>query len=103
MQLQIPFHQKSEIELIREEVKELRESMHKQRKALFARHGELAKMYVNLTHEFDTLQTSICKNGQRNDQIILNYAQKQYNTMKYGEKCDVFEQFQFFDLPQAAR
>jgi hypothetical protein len=94
--MQLEFKPKSEIELLREEMKELRESLHKQRRALFARHGELAKMYVNLSHEFEVLKASICQNGKKNAEIM----QKWPNFSKNIQKLNVFEQFELFDFQQ---
>jgi hypothetical protein len=49
------------------EVKELAmstyESSNKVRKALFARHGELAKMYLDLHNRFEVIERNLC-NGK---------------------------------------
>jgi hypothetical protein len=50
-----------EIEQLKSEVDKLRLSNEKVRKALFARHGELAKMYMDLHNRLDILESNICK------------------------------------------
>lgn len=51
----------SEIEVLREEIKQVRASNDKVRKGLFARHGELAKLYMETKTRLDILEMNICK------------------------------------------
>ena len=48
---QLEFFEKTDTQLLEERVTEMEKSLHKVRKALFARHGELAKMYLELHEE----------------------------------------------------
>jgi phage shock protein A len=43
------------------QLREMRAQNDKVRKALFARHGELVKMYLEQKHELETLKAAICK------------------------------------------
>lgn len=52
----------SEIEVLREEIRQVRASNDKVRKGLFARHGELAKLYIETKTRLDILEMNICKN-----------------------------------------
>lgn len=45
---------------IEQRLSEMEESLGKVRRALFARHGELAKMYCDLLHEYDILIRTLC-------------------------------------------
>lgn len=47
--------------VLKQEVKDLKESFHKVRKALFAKHGDLAKMYLDLCSRLDIIERGICK------------------------------------------
>jgi len=49
-----------EIELIRKTVLEFKESNDKVRKGLFARHNELAKMYVDMKNRLEIIERGIC-------------------------------------------
>lgn len=51
----------SEIEILREEIRQVRASNDKVRKGLFARHGELAKLYIETKNRLDILEMHICK------------------------------------------
>lgn len=55
------FHEYSEAEITQMQVKELKKSQDKMRKALFARHGELAKCYCNLQARMEIIERNICK------------------------------------------
>lgn len=61
MAQQLLLFPETEEEKIQREFQELKKSCDKVRKAMFARHGELTKMYLQLHHEFETLKASICK------------------------------------------
>ncbi len=58
---QLYLYEQSEEEKIREEIKLLKESMHRVRKGQYARIGDLMKKYTNLEHEFECLKASICR------------------------------------------
>ncbi len=51
----------SETDILKEEVSLLKKSQDKLRKALFARHGELAKRYVEIHERMEILERYICK------------------------------------------
>jgi hypothetical protein len=53
--------EKSEIELLRDHVHIVKESTDKVRKSLFARHGELARKYVELHDRLQILEQNICR------------------------------------------
>jgi hypothetical protein len=57
------FHEKTEIELFQEEISLLKKSQDKLRKALFARHGELAKNYLDLKERLEIIERNICHNS----------------------------------------
>ena len=62
MQIQLDFFvEKTEIETLQDEVAELRLSNEKVRKSLFAKHGELAKKYIELHNRLQILESNICK------------------------------------------
>ena len=48
-------------ERLSREVKELKESMNKQRKRLFAENGALKKMFNDLKHEHETFISAMCR------------------------------------------
>lgn len=52
--------EESEIDALRAEVKALRASMDKQRKALFARNGDLAKMSFDMNERLTNVERFIC-------------------------------------------
>lgn len=58
------FEKKSEMDLLREEMEAVKVSNDKVRKSLFARHGELAKMYLEIHERLEILERHICK-GER--------------------------------------
>jgi len=55
------FHTMTEAEEMREEIRQLRVSHEKVRKSLYARHGELAKLYLDLNDRMNILEHNICK------------------------------------------
>lgn len=55
------FKEQSEIDILEEQLSKLERSLDKQRKSLYARHGELAKSYVELTLRLEILERNICK------------------------------------------
>lgn len=58
--------EKSEIDLLREEIAFLKGSNDKVRKSLFARHGELSKRYLELHDRMQVIEMNICK-GKNNE------------------------------------
>ncbi len=62
MQVQLDFFvEKTEIEILQDEIMELRLSNEKVRKKLFASHGDLAKRYLELHNRLQILESNICK------------------------------------------
>jgi hypothetical protein len=55
------FQEKTEVELLRDEVRGLSESNTKVRKSLFARHGELAKLYLDLLSRMEVIERHLCQ------------------------------------------
>ena len=55
-----PHDKKNEIEFLKDEVKTVKESSDKVRKSLFARHGELARKYSELSERLQILEKNIC-------------------------------------------
>ena len=55
------FTRDSEADQLREELKRVRLSSDKVRKGLFARHNELAKMYLDMKEEFESWKKIICE------------------------------------------
>ena len=51
----------SEVDELKLRLVEIKASQDKIRKGLFAKHGELAKMYLELQHEFESLKRDICR------------------------------------------
>ncbi len=61
-QLDFFIEKKSELDYIRDDVKTVRESNDKIRKSLFARHGELARKYMDLHDRLQIIEKNICSN-----------------------------------------
>ncbi len=55
------FDEETEICLLRKEVQELKTSLDKVRKGIFAKHGDLAKMYMNVDQRMEIIERNICK------------------------------------------
>lgn len=51
----------SEIEICKIEVEEIRKSCDKVRKGIYAKHGELAKMFLDLNMRLDNIERHLCK------------------------------------------
>jgi hypothetical protein len=62
MACQIEFFptEKSEIECLRSDIQTVKESNDKVRKGIFARHGELARKYIELNERMQILERNIC-------------------------------------------
>lgn len=55
------FHEElTDIECLRMDVKDVKESSDKVRKSMFARHGELARKYMELHERMQILERNIC-------------------------------------------
>jgi len=61
------FDTPTESEMLRSEMEEVRKSSEKVRKALFARHGELAKKYCELHMRMEILERHLCQGKKYND------------------------------------
>lgn len=59
---QLMFWEEDETLILRHELRKQRESNEKMRKALFARHGELAKNYMDLSDRMEIIERNICRN-----------------------------------------
>ncbi len=55
------FDKKTEIDLLQDEIKEMRKSQDKVRKSLFAKHGELANKYLEIYNKLEIIEKNICK------------------------------------------
>jgi hypothetical protein len=62
-QLEFFEDKKSEIDFIKDDVKMVRESNEKVRKSMFARHGELARKYAELSERMQIIERNICTGG----------------------------------------
>jgi hypothetical protein len=60
-QLEFFAPEKTELDFIRSDVKEVKESNDKVRKSMFARHGELARKYAELHERMQILERNICQ------------------------------------------
>lgn len=63
MALQLEFfsEEKSYLEYLREDIKDVRESNNKVRRSLFAKHDELAKSYIDLHKRLEMLERILFK------------------------------------------
>ena len=59
-QLEFFPQEKTEIELLTDEISIVKESSDKVRKSLFARHNELARKYMDLNNRLQILERNIC-------------------------------------------
>lgn len=55
------FEEKTDQELILDEIKFVKESSDKVRKSLFARHAELSKKYIELNDRLEIIERNICR------------------------------------------
>lgn len=62
--IQLEFFETDEVQLLKQEVITLKNSNEKVRRALFARHGELAKNYIDLVSRLELLERNICLEGK---------------------------------------
>lgn len=61
----------TEVEILREEIAEVRAANDRVRKGIFARHNELFKMYLELKEEHESWKETVCK-GENNVRILHN-------------------------------
>lgn len=57
--MQLDLFEKDEVKLLREELERVRKSSDNVRRGIFARHDELAKKYLELYHEIESLKGSL--------------------------------------------
>lgn len=62
--LQLDLFPQDENDIIRLEINKIRESSDKVRRALFARHGELAKLYLDVNDRLSIIERHICRGEQ---------------------------------------
>lgn len=60
---------KTEEEQMWEEIEKVRKSSDKVRKGIYARHAELAKMYMELQNEFQNLKRAMCR-GENHEKAV---------------------------------
>jgi hypothetical protein len=67
MALQLEFfaEEKTDIDYLREDLYQVRDSNDKVRKSIFARYGELAKKYLELHERMQIIEQNICR-GETN-------------------------------------
>ncbi len=58
--LQLEFFETEDTEKLRGEIEKLKESNDRMRKALFARHGQLAKNYLEIDSRLSIIEKHIC-------------------------------------------
>jgi hypothetical protein len=62
MVLQLDFFKElNDVEIMENEIKEMKKSQEKMRKSLFAKHGALCKQYMDLSDRFEILERVLCK------------------------------------------
>lgn len=66
--IQLEFFDDSETIMLRE-IKTIKESTDKVRKGMFARHNELAKMYMDLLNRVEAIERGICHGNKRINSI----------------------------------
>lgn len=59
--IQLDFFETDELSSIKYEMNKLKDSNDRMRKALFARHGELAKNYMDLLSRLEIIERNICQ------------------------------------------
>ena len=55
------FNEMNEIEDLQERIRDLEKSQDKLRKALFSRHGDLGKKYMEINDRLNILEFNICR------------------------------------------
>lgn len=59
--LQLDLFPQDENDIMRLEINKIRESTDKVRRGLFARHGELAKLYLDVNERLSIIERYICR------------------------------------------
>lgn len=59
--IQLDFFDDEDTRLLKEEVRKLRESNERVRRSLFAKHGELAKNYMDLLSRLEIIERNVCR------------------------------------------
>lgn len=59
--IQLDFFDNEDTHLLRKEIQKLKESNERVRKSLFAKHGELARNYLELLQRLDVLERNLCR------------------------------------------
>lgn len=60
--IQLDFFEKDETLIVRDQMRQMKESNDKIRKSLYARHGELQKKYDDLAKRMEIIERHICQN-----------------------------------------
>lgn len=60
-QLNFLEEEKTELDFVREDVKEVRASNDKVRKSIFAKHAELGRKYIELHERMQIIEKNICQ------------------------------------------
>jgi|WetSurMetagenome_2_1015567.scaffolds.fasta_scaffold1219918_1 hypothetical protein len=61
MLIQLDLFEQDEDVLLRKEIEKIKISTEKVRKSLFAKHGDLSKLYIELDHRLGILERYICR------------------------------------------
>jgi hypothetical protein len=61
MLVQLDLFEDDEVVLLRQEMQKIKESSEKVRRGMFARHNELAKLWIELDHRLSIIERFICK------------------------------------------
>lgn len=69
--VQLEFFPQDEMSQLRHDMKAIKESTDKVRRGMFARHGELSKLVMNLNNRLDILEANICNHGKANEKNLL--------------------------------
>ena len=63
MLIQLDLFEQDEQILMRKEIHKVKESCDKTRRGMFARHNELAKLWIEMDHRLNIIERYICKGG----------------------------------------
>ena len=64
MQQLMLFEHQPSVDELREQVAAIHQKTEKVRKGIYARHGELTKMYLEVKAELETLKVAMCRSSQ---------------------------------------
>ena len=65
MSIQLELIARSEIEIVREEIKKVKEEADNIRRGLFARHNELSRLFLDQQEQIKLLRENQCDQNQR--------------------------------------